>query len=273
MVRIIQISTESTSLSEKISMRKEAIRKISIRTNMQNPIKKWDLVANDDFQNSIFEFFLKNKIWYERRQKEWQYKKEVHRQHKLKYGTDVKNMMQILACYYFEFDYLGPAIAQGNLGSLFGETPYKKLVKTEIPMTFYLFKLYNLFQNSFKAIYTRERNSVPKEYKFLLFTLFLKDLKTNKLLSTNHLTRIVVENVITASNLKSYNENLIKHIKSCFAECNITHKKDSSKILTPSVFSKNKTYVTDCVKSYEDKKIRPFSFQYLRPIINSTSTH
>jgi hypothetical protein len=47
MVRIIKVPPPSPSdLPTQAEQRKEIIRKISIRSNRQNPIKKWNLVSN-----------------------------------------------------------------------------------------------------------------------------------------------------------------------------------------------------------------------------------
>src|SRR5207245_8479435 len=51
MVRIIEVPPgNSHDLPIHLEKRKEIIHKISIRSNQQNPIKRWNLVANDDFQ-------------------------------------------------------------------------------------------------------------------------------------------------------------------------------------------------------------------------------
>src|SRR5574340_90164 len=54
MVRIIEVEPpRPDDLSHDAQSRKELIAKIAVRTNFQNPIKKWDLVSNDDFQHEI----------------------------------------------------------------------------------------------------------------------------------------------------------------------------------------------------------------------------
>ena len=72
MVRIIQVRPPSPAdFSNEATKRREIIEKISIRSNLQNPIKKWNLISNDDYQHSLARYFRKRKLYYERRDGEW----------------------------------------------------------------------------------------------------------------------------------------------------------------------------------------------------------
>ena len=58
MVRIIEVPPSTNhDLPQQVEQRKAVIHKISIRSNLQNPIKRWNLVANDDFQNDLSRYF------------------------------------------------------------------------------------------------------------------------------------------------------------------------------------------------------------------------
>jgi hypothetical protein len=51
MVRIIEIPPiKGDDIAEQIEKKRDTLNKISVRSNRQNPIKKWDLVSNDDFR-------------------------------------------------------------------------------------------------------------------------------------------------------------------------------------------------------------------------------
>jgi uncharacterized protein YnzC (UPF0291/DUF896 family) len=57
MVRIIELpQLNGDELTQQSELRRQTIEKIAVRSNRQNPIKSWDLVANDDFQLAIFSF-------------------------------------------------------------------------------------------------------------------------------------------------------------------------------------------------------------------------
>lgn len=72
MVRIIEIPPIAGSdLPEQVAKKREIVNKISIRSNQQNAIKRWNLLANDDFQIAVYRFFRAKGLFYERRDKEW----------------------------------------------------------------------------------------------------------------------------------------------------------------------------------------------------------
>jgi hypothetical protein len=58
MIRIIKVPVSTGDESPKeIKKKKDVVHNISTRTNQQNPVKRWNLVANDDFQLSLFRLF------------------------------------------------------------------------------------------------------------------------------------------------------------------------------------------------------------------------
>ena len=72
MVRIIEIPPiTGEDIEDQVEKKRDTLNKISVRSNRQNPIKKWDLVSNDDFQLEIYRFFRRKGWFYERRIREW----------------------------------------------------------------------------------------------------------------------------------------------------------------------------------------------------------
>ena len=72
MVRLIKIRrADASDLPTQMEKKKKIIREISIRSNFQNDVKKWNLVANDDYQHDLARYFRSKKLFYERRQNEW----------------------------------------------------------------------------------------------------------------------------------------------------------------------------------------------------------
>jgi hypothetical protein len=142
MVRIIEVpQIEQSDLPSLIKKRKEVIHKISIRSNMQNPIKKWNLVSTDDFQNQLARFFRSKYFYYERRQNEWKYRKTELKSLKISQGLDIRLMSQLIASYHFNRKYLGPAIARGKLNELFEENAYSIIRETDDELAYQLFLL------------------------------------------------------------------------------------------------------------------------------------
>jgi hypothetical protein len=117
MVRVIEVPPSTAKdLPDHVERRKEIIHKISIRTNLQNPIKRWNLVANDDFQNELSRYFWEKKLYYERRQHEWKYRKLELASVGIYRGPDIRWMTQLIAAYHYERKKLGPAQAHGSNG-------------------------------------------------------------------------------------------------------------------------------------------------------------
>jgi AIPR protein len=142
MVRIIEVPPgDSNDLPQHVEKRKEIIHKISIRSNVQNPIKRWNLVANDDFQNELSRYFWDKHLYYERRQGEWKYRKlelssvNIHR------GPDIRWMTQLIAAYNYDRRKLGPAIGQGSLNLLFEGDAYAQIRSTPPVLTYQLYLL------------------------------------------------------------------------------------------------------------------------------------
>ncbi len=137
MVRIIEVPQgNSDDLPVQVEKRKEIIHKISIRSNVQNPIKRWNLVANDDFQNELSRYFWARQLYYERREGEWKQRRlelssvGIHR------GPDIRWMTQLIAAFNYDRRSLGPAEAQGHLKELFEEETYS-LIRTTPPTLAY----------------------------------------------------------------------------------------------------------------------------------------
>jgi hypothetical protein len=133
MVRIIEVPANGRGdLPAQIEKRKEIIHKISIRSNQQNPIKRWNLVSNDDFQNDLARHFWAKRLYYERRQHEWKVRKTELEALRISRGPDIRWMMQLIASTKYDSPKLGPAVAQGQINQLFEEEPYS-IIRTTNP--------------------------------------------------------------------------------------------------------------------------------------------
>ena len=112
MVRIIEIPpVAGTDVPAQVTRKREVVNKISIRSNQQNPIKRWNLVANDEFQVAIYRFFRAKGYFYERREKEWSYRSRELRSSGIARGPSIKWLAQLVAAFHWNNSKLGPAAA------------------------------------------------------------------------------------------------------------------------------------------------------------------
>ena len=133
MVRIIEVPPLSPDdFSAQAEKKREVIDKISIRSNRQNPIKPWNLVSTDDFQHDLARFFRKKRLYYERRDREWSYRRTELKSLGISRGPNIKWMAQLISSYNWDKKLLGPVPAKSELGLLFDGKQYQ-LVKGIAP--------------------------------------------------------------------------------------------------------------------------------------------
>ena len=97
MVRIIEIPPfKGEDIGEQVEKRRDTLNKISIRSNRQNPIKKWDLVSNDDFQLDIYRFFRRKGWFYERRIREWNQRSRELRSVNINKAINIKTLAEYI---------------------------------------------------------------------------------------------------------------------------------------------------------------------------------
>lgn len=136
MVRVIEIEPpRGDAIEEKIQRRKEVINKIAVRSNQQNPIKAWDLAANDDFQLELFRFFRSKGYFYERRDREWRQRSRELKSVNITYGNSIKWLTQLIASYHWSKPKLGPAVAK-NVADLFDGAVYETICQTTPELAF-----------------------------------------------------------------------------------------------------------------------------------------
>jgi len=254
MVRIIEVPQidNNNNISSINNERREIIHKISIRTNMQNPIKKWNLVSTDDFQNELSKYFRNKNYFYERRQNEWNYRKFELKSHKIQKGPDIRWMSQLLSSYYYDKKQLGPANAQGRLNELFEEDAYSIIRNTDCLLAYQIFLLNEIITKVFNEIKKMKKYKSLVSYIFLLlFSLICKSLKEiNIKLGKDEITDFL------ENESKSYNPLWIKIIKIAIEHILEFYAKQCSKViknekleLTYSTFFKNRSYLTNLLEN------------------------
>lgn len=177
MIRIIEVLPGlGENAPKRAAERREIINKISIRSNLQNPIKKWNLVANDDFQMDLYRYFRRKGLFYERRDREWKERSRQLKSVKINKGPNIKTLTAYLACFYWKNPRLGPAIAKDSLGDLFEGDEYDFINKTEASKAYQMYLLGSLVEKTFRGIAVDNKSISNKRshLNLIVFTLIVK---------------------------------------------------------------------------------------------------
>ena len=177
MVRLIKIPRPSlTDLRALAERRRGMIRAISLRSNFQNPIKKWNLRANDDYQHKLARHFHDKKLFYERRQNEWKDRRRQLHELGIKRGPDIRILTQLIASYHWDRKSMGPAIAKANLGELFEDDTYNVITQTSPEAAYQMYKFWELVE--YALAYWSDRRqyifAVRRQVAFVLFSLLVR---------------------------------------------------------------------------------------------------
>jgi len=177
MVRIIEIPPfQNNGFSEEARKRKEIINKISIRSNLQNPITKWNLAANDDYQQELRRYFRQKNFFYETRKNEWDFRKTQLRNVEVFRGPFMPKLIQLIASYYFNEKYLGPAVAKQSVNDLFVEDKaYAKIVDTDPAIVYQIFLLNQFIGYSLYELKNLQYiNNIKQHARLSIFALYVK---------------------------------------------------------------------------------------------------
>jgi hypothetical protein len=177
MVRLIKIPrptlTDLRSLAER---RREIIRAISLRSNFQNPIKKWNLRANDDYQHKLARFFHDKKLFYERRQNEWRDRRRQLQEFGIKPGPDIRVLTQLIASFHWQKKSMGPAVAKARLGELFEDDTYNIVAHTSPELAYQLYRFWDLADDALQHWADRREYiyAVRRHIGFALYSLLVR---------------------------------------------------------------------------------------------------
>jgi hypothetical protein len=181
MVRIIEVPPlDPDDFSARATKKRDVIDKISIRSNRQNPIKPWNLVSTDDFQHDLARFFRKKRLYYERRDKEWVYRRTELKSLGIRRGPDIKWLAQLISSYHWDSKLLGPVPAKARLGELFEGKSYDLIKKSKPELAYQLYLLGLLLENSVWELAGSKR-PLAWQALFTLFSLWTKVLQQAKM--------------------------------------------------------------------------------------------
>jgi len=272
MLRIIEIPPLSEKdIPSQIEKKKDIINKISLRSNQQNPIKLWNLVANDDFQLELFRYFRRKNFFFERRTKEYASRSREFKNLGLKKGPTLQLMCQLISAYYWKDKKLGPAVAR-NLSKLFNNESYNIIKKTKPEVAYQLFLLDQILYKYFLVLSNSKKYA--KKYKgyirLSLFSLVIKLFeKSNIKLGEPNLSTILETYYNKNNNYKD--SKLYNFVKLCVDFIDNNYKKSNKKFkvkekydLTVPNYFKSNTYMNQLLQqsiSFSYKKFCNYLFK------------
>jgi hypothetical protein len=248
MVRIIEVPPPSTTdLAAQVLRRKEIVNKISIRSNMQNPIKRWNLIANDDFQHELGRFFRKKRFFYERRDKEWKLRKAELRSVGIQRGPSIRKLTQLIASFCFDDKLLGPGNAKSSVGDLFEEKPYKLIRQTSSETAYQCFLLEGIVSTLFRRLSESKQyiRNIEGHADLSIFAMFVRAFKSAGCRWGRSEISAFLESVRTkpSSSWLKLAELIIKFIHRRYLGEAGRYRKKAGKELTLNNFFKSQKYV------------------------------
>lgn len=177
MVRIIEVGGKRTGTDW--TEKKLLSNKIARRANEQNPIKKWDLVANDDYQLELFRMFRARSIFYDRRVGEYRKKTRRMKSFSMRRGPSIKSLTQLLASFKYNDDFLGPANAKLSVSTLFDRENYDEIEGTNPEVVYQLALLYMICVASYRRYAaSSKRGQMAKHGNLFCFTIACRAIRS-----------------------------------------------------------------------------------------------
>jgi AIPR protein len=181
MVRIIEVPSSHGEARPDREQKKEIVRNICLRSNQQNPIRRYDLVANDDFQQELSRYFRDKRVCYERRRGEWKHKAFQLKSVGIERGPDIPWMTQLISAFHYDRPGFGPGMAQAKLKELFEEDSYSLIRRTSPTLAYQLYLLAEIGKTTIKRLAkTQQYIANAKAYiKLTTFACLCKILRQN----------------------------------------------------------------------------------------------
>jgi len=248
MVRIIEVPRPSPEeLGAQASKRKGIIHKVSIRSNLQNPIKKWNLVSNDDFQQELARYLRKRKLYYERREKEWSYRRTELRSLGVRRGPSLKVLAQLISSYHWRNPVLGPAIAKVSVSSLFEDRAYTTITKTPPELAYRIYLLGEILGHCVSRLAARKRyiRNIKKHIGLALFALVSKSLEGGAVYWNKSESQWQPDEASTEPSNRwiSLTEGAARHLFEAYKKQSRIHRRSTGFDLSLNNFFKSQAYV------------------------------
>jgi hypothetical protein len=247
MVRIIQVRPPSPAdFSNEAAKRRGIIEKISIRSNLQNPIKKWNLISNDDYQHSLARYFRKRRLYYERRDGEWAQRRTELKSVGIHRGPDIKQLMQLIASYHWDNKHLGPVAAKGGRGGLFEEKPYENIRDTPPELVYQIYLLSEIIDHNLKELSASKRyvDELATYLRLALFSISVKALQScGAEFGEPELTASLANWAVPGYRWRRFCKSGIDIIRTTYRDEAKRYRKKMGKNLTLANFSRAREYV------------------------------
>jgi len=224
----------------------------SIRSNLQNPIKRWNLVSNDDFQNELSRFFWAKRLYYERRQCEWKYRKLELCGVGIARGPDIRWMTQLIAASHYDKKKLGPAVAQGRLNELFDEDAYSVIRNTPPTTAYQLYLVAEILDRCLRRLsnkkqYIRNLKGYVNLCAFSLLNRILKEAHVPLGRETME-ARFEQIHKDDAREWEIATKALVDYIVVAFKRASAREWREEGNRLTPANYFKNLAMISDLIK-------------------------
>lgn len=257
MVRVIEVPPlKPDEVSAQAQKRKDIIHKISTRSNRQNPIKKWNLVSNDDFQNSLARYFRAKKLFYERRQNEWNYRRTELKSVGVKRGPEIRWMGQLISSFNWDRKHVGPVKAHHQVGLLFEDDAYDIIKETSPELAYQIYRLSTLVDSAFWAL-SEDKQYIANMYGhawLTVFALVVKAFQTaNAGWGENRFTSFLESEWEGwndhASDWKKLVLAAIEQLRTYYLKENVIHKRREGQPLPYNTYFKSQTSVSKVLKA------------------------
>ena len=254
MVRLIKIPRPALTELRTLAVRRRGIiRSISLRSNFQNPIKKWNLRANDDYQHTLARYFHDKKLFYERRQNEWRDRRRQMKEFDISRGPDIRLLTQLIASYHWQKKSMGPAVAKSKLGELFEDDTYRIIAETSPEMAYQLYKFWELVKEALGHWAERRQyiDAVRRHIGFALFALLVHAWESAGAKWGKHdFTRSLEEEWDkNPSPFHSLTKQAVDHFLQFYARRNKKYRREEGKDLSLGNFFKSQTYVKEVLSA------------------------
>ena len=260
MLRIIEIPPlGGPHLPEQAERRRDIIRKIAIRSNSQNNIKKWDLVSNDEFQLELARHFRARGFFYERRRKEWSHRRAKLRGVGISRGPELKRLTQLMASFNWQDKLLGPVAAK-KPEELFEGAKYEKLTQTSSEVAYQIFVLDRIvtWQLGELAEAKQYINHLAPYAKYALIALVVRALQSaNAKWGTDSFTDQLEEEAWETSSgtWRRLILSAMDHIRDVYRSENTRYKRAEGQALSMINFFKSQGYMNKVFPAAMSKKL------------------
>src|ERR1035441_1951136 len=248
MVRIIEVPPlEPDDFSAQAAKKRDVIDKISIRSNRQNPIKPWNLVSTDDFQHDLARFFRKQRFYYERRDREWSYRRTELKSQGISRGPNIKWLAQLISSYYWDKKQLGPVPAKARLGELFADKSYELIKKTKPELAYQLYLLGTVLHDSIRGL-ARSKQHFARQAQFTLFSLCVKAFQAAAVDFGGANVTVFLEMAKPTDNWITFCRQAVDHIRTVYLDDTKKYQAKWQQELTLANYFKSQTYTAKILK-------------------------